>query len=88
MAHRMQYLNEPVHKAARSVVEALRKEEGIGGVIALDNEGNSKCCTSTYGSNIIGDVVATPLNCPGMYRGLVREDGVIKTAIFDDELLE
>jgi hypothetical protein len=48
----MQYLNEPVHKAARSVVEALRKEEGIGGVIALDNEGNSKCCTSLYGSNI------------------------------------
>jgi len=32
--------------------------------------------------------VATPLNCPGMYRGLVREDGVMKTAIFDDEVLE
>jgi hypothetical protein len=32
--------------------------------------------------------VATPLNCPGMYRGLVREGGVMKTAIFDDEVLE
>lgn len=31
--------------------------------------------------------VATPLNCPGMYRGLVREDGVQRTAIFDDDIL-
>ncbi|KAI9445654.1 asparaginase [Russula earlei] len=72
LAHRMQYLNEPVQKAARSVVEALLREGGVGGVIALDNHGN----------------VATPLNCPGMYRGLVREDGVLKTAIFEDEVLE
>ena len=34
------------------------------------------------------DIVSTPLNCPGMYRGLVREDGALKTAIFDDEELE
>jgi len=72
LAHRMQYLDEPVQKAAQSVVEALRREDGVGGVIALDNHGN----------------VATPLNCPGMYRGLVREDGVFKTAIFDDDVLE
>lgn len=38
----MQYLNEPVHKAARCVVEALRRDEGVGGVIALDNQGNGK----------------------------------------------
>jgi hypothetical protein len=37
---------------------------------------------------LIREIVATPLNCPGMYRGLVREDGVLKTAIFDDEELE
>ncbi|KAN0114089.1 asparaginase [Russula decolorans] len=72
LAHRMQYLNEPVNKAARLVVEALQRDEGVGGVIALDNQGN----------------VSTPLNCPGMYRGLVREDGALKTAIFDDEELE
>ena len=42
LAHRMQYLNEPVRKAARSVVEALRRDEGVGGVIALDNQGNGK----------------------------------------------
>ena len=42
LAHRMQYLGEPLDKAARWVVEALRKEHGAGGVIALDNEGNGK----------------------------------------------
>jgi len=42
LAHRMQYLKEPVHKAARSVVEGLRRDEGVGGVIALDNQGNGK----------------------------------------------
>ncbi len=29
--------------------------------------------------------VSMPLNCPGMYRGVIREDGVPKTAIFNDE---
>jgi len=72
LAHRMQYLGEPLSKAARWVVEALRKEHGDGGVIALDDEGN----------------VTTPLNCPGMYRGLVRANGELRTAIFDDEALE
>jgi isoaspartyl peptidase/L-asparaginase-like protein (Ntn-hydrolase superfamily) len=38
----MQYLGESVQKAARSVVEALRRDDGAGGVIALDNEGNGK----------------------------------------------
>lgn len=28
-----------------------------------------------------------PLNCPGMYRGLIGVDGVPKTAIFSDEEL-
>jgi hypothetical protein len=46
----MQYLNEPVHKAAQSVVEALRREGGIGGVIALDDEGNGKDPTSMVGA--------------------------------------
>jgi len=72
LAHRMQYLGEPLHRAARWVVEALDKEHGVGGLVALDDEGN----------------VATPLNCPGMYRGLVREDGELRTAIFNDEVLE
>ena len=88
----MQYLNEPVHKAARWVVEALRKDEGVGGVIALDNQGNGKRGTAPTElrqglTALIREIVSTPLNCPGMYRGLVREDGALKTAIFDDEEL-
>ncbi|EIN11455.1 asparaginase [Punctularia strigosozonata HHB-11173 SS5] len=71
IARRMQFLNESVDKAARHAVEDLRKDGGIGGVIALDEEGN----------------VAMPLNCSGMYRGIIREDGVPKAAIFDDEEL-
>lgn len=31
--------------------------------------------------------VAMPLNCSGMYRGVIREDGVPKTAIFSDDVL-
>jgi L-asparaginase / beta-aspartyl-peptidase len=68
----MQYLNEPLNRAARAAVEDLRKDGGLGGVIALDSQGN----------------VAMPLNCSGMYRGVVREDGVPKAAIFDDDELE
>jgi hypothetical protein len=32
--------------------------------------------------------VAMPLNSTGMYRGIIREDGVPKTAIFADDVLE
>jgi len=31
--------------------------------------------------------VALPLNCSGMYRGVIRPDGVPLTAIFSDEEL-
>ncbi|KAA1471715.1 asparaginase [Dentipellis sp. KUC8613] len=71
VARRMQYLGEPVQKAAKWVVEDLRKDGGMGGVIALDESGR----------------VAMPLNCPGMYRGVIRPDGEPKTAIFDDDVL-
>lgn len=42
LARRVQYLGEPLHRAARWVVDALDKEHGAGGVVALDNEGNGK----------------------------------------------
>lgn len=32
--------------------------------------------------------VSMPLNSTGMYRGVIREDGQAKTAIFDDDELE
>jgi len=72
VGRRMRYLNESVGKAAKHCVEELRRDGGIGGVIALDNKGN----------------VAMPLNCSGMYRGVIREDGTPKTAIFDDDELD
>lgn len=36
----MRYLQESVDEAAKHCVEELRQNGGIGGVIALDNEGN------------------------------------------------
>ncbi|PCH43496.1 N-terminal nucleophile aminohydrolase [Wolfiporia cocos MD-104 SS10] len=59
IGRRVKYLNEPLAKAARHCIEELRRDGGIGGVIALNNQGN----------------VAMPLNCSGMYRGIIREDG-------------
>ncbi|KAH0589316.1 hypothetical protein H2248_005078 [Termitomyces sp. 'cryptogamus'] len=72
IARRVQYLHEPLQVAAQTAIEDLLAQGGIGGVIALDDLGN----------------VAMPLNCPGMYRGVIREDGVPKTAIFADDILD
>ncbi|KZP34196.1 asparaginase [Athelia psychrophila] len=71
IGRRVRFLHEPLQKAAEWAVEDLRKEGGAGGVIAVDSSGN----------------VAMPLNSSGMYRGVIREDGVPKTAIFDDDVL-
>lgn len=71
IARRMRYLDEPIQEAARNVVSDLFTDGGLGGIIAVDRQGN----------------VAMPLNCEGMYRGVIRSDGVPLTAIFfDDEL--
>ncbi|CCM00684.1 uncharacterized protein FIBRA_02723 [Fibroporia radiculosa] len=72
IGRRMRYLHEPLDQAARYCIEELRRDGGIGGIIAVDRQGN----------------IAMPLNCEGMYRGVVREDGVPKTAIFDDDQLD
>ncbi|KAJ7115492.1 asparaginase [Mycena crocata] len=77
IAHRVKYLGESLQEATEFAVEELRQYGGIGGVIALDSAGNADQNT-----------VAMPLNCPGMYRGVIREDGVPLTAIFDDDVLE
>ncbi|KAF9467252.1 asparaginase [Collybia nuda] len=72
IARRVRYLHEPLKRAAKQVVKDLFRDGGLGGVIALDNAGN----------------VAMPLNCPGMYRGVIREDGIPRVAIFADDVLE
>ncbi|KAF9047298.1 asparaginase [Panaeolus papilionaceus] len=71
IARRVQYLGESLQQAASQAVQELYEGGGLGGVIALDRDGN----------------VAMPLNCSGMYRGVIREDGVPKTAIFSDDVL-
>ncbi|KAG8827830.1 hypothetical protein FRC17_007709 [Serendipita sp. 399] len=69
---RMKLLGESVQDAADNVVNHLQEDGGIGGVIALDMEGN----------------VAFALNCNGMYRGLIKDDGIPLTAIFNDDVLD
>ncbi|KAH8119349.1 nucleophile aminohydrolase [Phellopilus nigrolimitatus] len=72
IADRMKFLGESIGKATRSVVNALGENEGIGGVIALDEQGN----------------YSLPMNCSGMYRGVITAEGVSKVAIFADEELK
>ncbi|KAI0666567.1 asparaginase [Trametes maxima] len=72
IGRRMKYKRESLYAATKACVEELRQDGGVGGVIALDNAGN----------------VAMPMNCSGMYRGVIYEDGVPKTAIFDDDELD
>ena len=44
----MKYLHEPVGVAAKACVEELRRDGGIGGVIALDNAGNGESRRTMY----------------------------------------
>lgn len=44
IGRRVRLLHEPLKKAAKHAVDDLRKEGGLGGVIALDRAGNGKAC--------------------------------------------
>ncbi|KAI5123991.1 hypothetical protein M0805_006402 [Coniferiporia weirii] len=72
IADRMKFLGESLKKASKVVVKTLGENEGLGGVIALDGQGN----------------YSLPMNSTGMYRGVITADGVPKVAIFSDEELE
>jgi L-asparaginase / beta-aspartyl-peptidase len=67
---RMRYLHEDVAAAAGTVVDALGKIGGSGGLIAIDGAGT----------------VAMPFNSGGMYRGMIGADGVPRTAIWREAL--
>ncbi|KAJ3574644.1 hypothetical protein NP233_g1618 [Leucocoprinus birnbaumii] len=69
IARRVQYKDETIEEAGKYAVEDLSVSGGEGGAIILDSEGN----------------VSLPMNSPGMYRGVIREDGIPLTAIFSDE---
>ena len=85
----MKFLGESVEKASTHVVKDLGLNEGVGGLIVLDSEGNCKLQTYSHkNNNLTLSVVALPLNCGGMYRGAIKEDGCPKVAIFSDDELE
>lgn len=70
---RMRLAGQSLEQAARSVVmDVLAPNDGSGGVIAVDKDGG----------------YSLPFNCAGMYRGVVTGDGVLRTAIYDEPLLE
>jgi len=63
ICERVRYLHVPLEQAANDVVmKELVEQNGEGGVIALDHQGN----------------VATPFNTTGMITGTVRPDGKIE----------
>lgn len=89
----MQYLGESLDKAAHRVVDDLFKLGGSGGLVAVDRQGNGNRHSISASRTLETDrslgSVALPLNSQGMYRGVIRTDGVPLTAIFfDDELSE
>jgi len=67
----VRFKGESIKAASEACVEDLRGNGGTGGVIVLDERGN----------------YAMPLNCEGMYRGVITEDGHPKVAIFYDDPL-
>lgn len=64
---RMLYLGEPLQAAAReTVMGALTRIGGVGGLIAVDRHGN----------------IEMPFNSVGMYRGMLRAGEAPRTFIF------
>jgi len=71
IATRMRHAGQSLQQAAQAVVEALAKFGGRGGVVAVDHTA----------------ALVLPFNTAGMYRGYVRADGAIHTAIWDEPYL-
>ena len=71
IAARLRHAGQSLHQAAEAVIEALAKFGGRGGVVAVD-------CTGA---------LALPFNTSGMYRGYVRADRAIRTAIWGEPYL-
>jgi beta-aspartyl-peptidase (threonine type) len=73
IAARMRLAGQSLQQAAQGVVvDVLAPQGGSGGVVAVDANG----------------AFALPFNCAGMYRGVVTQDGVLRTAIYDEPLID
>lgn len=68
IAARIAHRGQTLPAAARSVIEELGRLGGSGGVVAVGADAQ----------------VALPFNCEGMYRGYVKSDGIVYTAIYDE----
>jgi len=84
----MMFLEESVQDAADKVVADLQRHGGVGGVIALDLEGNGEAFWLKVTNITQRRPAAFSLNCTGMYRGVIRCDGIPLTAIFQEDPLE
>ena len=88
IANRMQFLGEDVEKASGAIVQLLEENEGLGGVIALDSDGNCMFLTRLAISPFsLLDIDALPMNSTGMYRGVITAEEIPRVAIFSDEEL-
>jgi beta-aspartyl-peptidase (threonine type) len=70
IAARIRHRGDTLERAAKEVVVELGRIGGRGGIIAVDRAG----------------AVALPFNCSGMYRGMIRADGIALTALYQEEL--
>jgi beta-aspartyl-peptidase (threonine type) len=68
IAARIAHAGQPLGEAAASVVAELGGVGGSGGLVAVGSDG----------------AVALPFNCAGMYRGYVKDDGIVYTAIYNE----
>ncbi len=68
VAARLVHRGEALEAAARTVIDALGQIGGSGGLVAVGRDG----------------ALALPFNCSGMYRGYVKCDRVVYTAIYDE----
>jgi beta-aspartyl-peptidase (threonine type) len=67
IAARMRHAGQTLDQAAQHVVmQDLAQNDGSGGLIAVDAQGN----------------LSLPFNCEGMYRGTVTQDGDFQTLIY------
>ena len=68
IAARIAHKGQTLAVAAAAVVAELERIGGLGGLVAVGPDG----------------ALALPFNCAGMYRGYVRDDGIVYTAIYDE----
>mgnify|MGYP005848475615 CR=1 FL=1 len=63
---RIKYAHMPLKEAAEQALQEITDMKGLGGIIAVDHEGN----------------IAVPFNSPGMFRGYIDREGKQDIQIF------